>query len=327
MWAGDQSEDSAVDFLECVHEAAPMMITKVLTDNGSQFTDRFTSKAREPSGRHHFDVRCKALGIEHRLCPPRHPQTNGMVERFNARVGDVIAQTRFKSAAELATTLLAYVRTYNHQIPQRALDHHTPIQALKQWRERAPHLFRKRVHDLPGLESYPQREPARLENGWVNFGWKTRVGSPWNSTHCRTVAADDLTMASHSDQRPLSNRGAFRPDQSAGQLIDTLVAPRLSSMRMSGLGSGSQIGIAARGVSSLMNAAGIALAATCESRYHLCTRLAFSPCAIATCAIDAPRRGTRLKPASLQLGVMASARSGFGVWHGVHLSPWWTRAS
>ena len=89
----DQSEASAVDFLARVHEAAPMTITKVLTDNGSQFTDRFTCKARVPSGRHHFDVHCKALGIEHRLCPPRHPQTSGMVERFNARVGEVIAQT------------------------------------------------------------------------------------------------------------------------------------------------------------------------------------------------------------------------------------------
>jgi transposase InsO family protein len=148
----DQSEASAVNFLERVYEAAPMTITKVLTDNGSQFTDRFTSKAKEPSGRHHFDVRCKALDIEHRLCPPRHPQTNGMVERFNARVGEVIAQTRFRTGAELATTLLAYVRTYNHRIPQRALDHQTPIQALKQWHERSPHLFKKRVHDVPDLD-------------------------------------------------------------------------------------------------------------------------------------------------------------------------------
>jgi transposase InsO family protein len=149
----DQSDASAVNFLERVHEAAPMTITKVLTDNGSQFTDRFTSKAKEPSGRHHFDVRCKALDIEHRLCPPRHPQTNGMVERFNARVGEVIAQTRFKSGAELAATLLAYVRTYNHRIPQRALDHQTPFQALKQWQLRSPELFRKRVHDLAGLDT------------------------------------------------------------------------------------------------------------------------------------------------------------------------------
>ncbi len=158
----DQSEASAVHFLERVHEAAPMIITKVLTDNGSQFTDRFTNKAKEPSGRHHFDVRCKALGIEHRLCPPRHPQTNGMVERFNARVGELIHQTRFKSGSELATTLLAYVRTYNHRIPQRALDHQTPIQALKSWRERSPELFRKRVHDLGACQDSCRLSHAAL---------------------------------------------------------------------------------------------------------------------------------------------------------------------
>jgi len=149
----DQSDASAVNFLERVHKAAPMKITKVLTDNGSQFTDRFTSKARQPSGEHHFDVRCKALKIEHRLCPPRHPQTNGMVERFNARVGEVLGQTRFKTAAQLHSTLFNYARAYNHQIPQRALNHLTPIQALKNWHSNSPHLFKKRVHDLPGLDS------------------------------------------------------------------------------------------------------------------------------------------------------------------------------
>ncbi len=93
-----------MDFLECVHEAAPMTITKeALTDNGSQFTDRFTSKAREPSGRHHFDVRCKALGIEHRLCPPRHPQTNGMVERLCIKMSQVVcARGRPASSRRLA---------------------------------------------------------------------------------------------------------------------------------------------------------------------------------------------------------------------------------
>ena len=81
-----------------------MHITKLLTDNGSRFTDRFQSKARKPTGEHHFDVRCKALGIEHRLASPRHPQTKGMVERFNARISEVVAQTRFKSARELEET-------------------------------------------------------------------------------------------------------------------------------------------------------------------------------------------------------------------------------
>ena len=33
-------------------------------NSGSQFTDRFTSKKREPTGCHDFDVRCGELGID-----------------------------------------------------------------------------------------------------------------------------------------------------------------------------------------------------------------------------------------------------------------------
>ena len=149
----DQSDASSVDFLERLHEATPMKITKLLTDNGSQFTDRFTSKKREPTGRHKFDVRCKALHIEHRLCPPRHPQTNGMVERFNGRISEVVSQTRFASAAELEATLDNYVKTYNHRIPQRALNHLSPVQALKKWQAEKPELFVKRVCSQPALDT------------------------------------------------------------------------------------------------------------------------------------------------------------------------------
>ena len=149
----DQSDASSVNFLERLYEAAPMKIIKLLTDNGSQFTDRFTSKKRTPSGRHKFDVRCTALGIEHRLCPPRHPQTNGMVERFNGRISEVVSQTRFTSAAELEATLTNYVKTYNHRIPQRALNHLSPVQALKNWQAKKPNLFVKRVYNQPGLDS------------------------------------------------------------------------------------------------------------------------------------------------------------------------------
>ena len=148
----DQSESSSVNFLERLHAAAPMKITTLLTDNGSQFTDRFTSKKRQPTGLHKFDVRCKALGTEHRLCPPRHPQTNGMVERFNGRISEVVKQTRFASAAELEATLDAYVKTYNNQIPQRALNHLSPVQALKKWHADRPDLFVKRVYKQPGLD-------------------------------------------------------------------------------------------------------------------------------------------------------------------------------
>lgn len=149
---GNQSEISSTDFLRRLTKAAPMKIQKILTDNGSQFTDRFTSKARQPSGQHAFDLRCAELGIEHRLCPPRHPQTNGMVERFNGRISEIVKQTRFASAHELETTLTHYLATYNHRIPQRALNHLSPVQALKKWHAERPELFVKRVYNQTGLD-------------------------------------------------------------------------------------------------------------------------------------------------------------------------------
>ena len=119
----DQSEASSTDFLRHVGKACSFKITKMLTDNDSQFTDRFTRKSKEPSGQRAFDVQCKAQGIEHRLAPPRHPQTNGMVERFNGRISEVVKQTRFARAAELESTLMNYQNTYNHHIPEGALNH------------------------------------------------------------------------------------------------------------------------------------------------------------------------------------------------------------
>ena len=149
----DQSDKSSTDFLRRLKRAAPMRIKTILTDNGSQFTDRFTSTAKSSSGQHVFDLTCLAMGIEHRLCPPKHPQTNGMVERFNGRISDVVRQTRFGSAAELDDTLAHYLMTYNHLIPQRALKHQSPIQALRRWRAEQPQLFVNPIEKQPGLDS------------------------------------------------------------------------------------------------------------------------------------------------------------------------------
>jgi transposase InsO family protein len=151
---GDMTDKSSVDFLRRLKLASPIKIIKLLTDNGSQFTDRLTTKDRKPSGQHAFDKVCAAMGIEHRLAPPRHPQTNGMVERFNGRISELLQQTRFDSRADLETTLLNYLKLYNHHIPQRAIGAKIPIQALKEWQQKKPELFVKRVYDQMGLDIY-----------------------------------------------------------------------------------------------------------------------------------------------------------------------------
>ena len=148
-----KSAASARAFLKALHKACPIRINKLLTDNGKEFTDRlFASREREPSGNHEFDQLCQALGIEHRLTRPRTPRTNGMVERFNGRIADVLKTHRFSSSEDLEQTLLRYVALYNHQLPQSALKSKTPMQAMKDWYKEYPHLFHKRPYDRPGCD-------------------------------------------------------------------------------------------------------------------------------------------------------------------------------
>jgi transposase len=115
----------------------------ILTDNGSEFTDRFGGvrwhKNLRPSGRHPFDQVCRTHAIEHRLTRPFHPQTNGMVERFNRRIAEVIAhappsttnagKNRFQSHSERNDFILDFAAAYN-RTRLRCIGYKAPIQAL-----------------------------------------------------------------------------------------------------------------------------------------------------------------------------------------------------
>lgn len=143
----DKSARSARGFLQRLIKASPIKISKILTDNGKEFTDRYTTGERQPTGQHLFDQACQQHHIKHRLTKPRHPQTNGMVERFNGRIADILKTTHFDSKLDLRQTLLRYQTIYNHHIPQKALGHVSPIQALKQWQKKRPELFVKKVYN------------------------------------------------------------------------------------------------------------------------------------------------------------------------------------
>ena len=115
----------------------------VLTDNGSEFTDRFAVDMKgkppgKPSGRHPFDRICAARGVRHKLTRPYRPQTNGMAERFNRRIGEAVGsrpaagnagRNRFHSHAERDAFILAFVQSYN-RTRLRCLDFRAPLEAL-----------------------------------------------------------------------------------------------------------------------------------------------------------------------------------------------------
>lgn len=76
-----------------------------------------------------------------------------MVERFNGRISELLQQTRFDSRADLETTLLNYLKPYNHDIPQRAIGSKTPIQALKEWQRAKNRFIRQCVYDQTRLDT------------------------------------------------------------------------------------------------------------------------------------------------------------------------------
>ena len=89
-----------------------------------------------------MDQRCTERGIEHRLIPPGRPQTNGMVERFNGRIAEVLRTYPFRSRDDLEATLKRYVWLYNHHLPQKAISHRTPIQTMEDWQAYRPGIFK-----------------------------------------------------------------------------------------------------------------------------------------------------------------------------------------
>ncbi|MDR2112864.1 MAG: hypothetical protein LBQ62_07180 [Candidatus Accumulibacter sp.] len=77
---------------------------------------------------------------------------------MNGRFQEILQQTRFASAKELETTLMRYLAAYKHHIPQRALAHRTPVQAIEEWKHKKPDSIRfVPAYDLAGLDIHGVR--------------------------------------------------------------------------------------------------------------------------------------------------------------------------
>ncbi|MGY4198396.1 IS481 family transposase [Bradyrhizobium sp. USDA 4520] len=133
---------TATGFLERFLADFPHGVHTILTDNGAEFTDRFAVDKKnkpvgKPSGDHPFDRLCKQRAIQHRLTKPYHPQTNGLVERFNRRIAEAIgrehkrgsARRTFVNHADRDTFIAKFVHDYN-RTRLKCLGYLAPIQAL-----------------------------------------------------------------------------------------------------------------------------------------------------------------------------------------------------
>ena len=121
----------------------PQKVHTILTDNGSEWTDRFAVDKKgkptdKPSGQHPVDALCAERAICHKLTRPFRPQTNGMVERFNRRIGEHLERLprnraahhrRFASHEERNTYVLDFVANYN-RTRLKCLGYKAPLEAL-----------------------------------------------------------------------------------------------------------------------------------------------------------------------------------------------------
>ena len=126
--------------------ACPIRTGTILTDSGKESTDRmFGLRKRAATGEQEFDLPCGALGTGHRLTPPGSPRTNGMVERFNGRIEEVLQGRHFRSGEEPEATLHRPVWLCNRQFPQSALPGRTPLQAMRDRHRPKPQMFKTAI--------------------------------------------------------------------------------------------------------------------------------------------------------------------------------------
>src|SRR3954449_3743481 len=104
---------------------------------------------------HAFELACAQNDVAHRLTKPRHPWTNGQVERMNRTIKEATVQ-RFYYAThdQLRTHLADFVAAYNFARRLKTLKGLTPYEFVcKQW-TLEPQRFRLNpLHQMPGLNS------------------------------------------------------------------------------------------------------------------------------------------------------------------------------
>jgi transposase InsO family protein len=154
----------AGDFLRRLVAAVPYKINTVLTDNGTHFTDptgdgwtpediRAMRAEKVPFRCHSFEAACADLDIEHRLTKPRHPWTNGQVERMNRTLKDAtVKRFHYASHDQLRQHLADFVAAYNFGRRLKTLKGLTPYEFMcKRWTVEPERFTLNPLHQMPGL--------------------------------------------------------------------------------------------------------------------------------------------------------------------------------
>lgn len=142
----------SADFLRALIAAVPYTIHTVLTDNGTHFVDNTPEPAwiqEEPEQEqpvlfrvHAFAWACEQNSIEHRRTQPKHPWTNGQVERMNRTLKDAtVKRYYYQTHQQLKEHLQAFLMAYNFAKRLKTLRGLTPYQFICQAWQKSPLRF------------------------------------------------------------------------------------------------------------------------------------------------------------------------------------------
>ena len=149
------NRQTASAFLIAVIEAVPYKIHTILTDNGIQFTypPRYKDGPTATYMTHMFDRRCRENGIEHRLTKPKHPWTNGQVERMNRTIKEAtVKRFHYDNHEQLARHLEDFINAYNYGRRLKTLKGLTPYEFIcKCWTKEPERFNLNPIHQMPGL--------------------------------------------------------------------------------------------------------------------------------------------------------------------------------
>jgi transposase InsO family protein len=147
----------AAGFLEALIEAIPYKIHTVLTDNGVQFSDMPQNRSG-PTARyrlHMFNRICREHDIEHRLTKPKHPWTNGQVERMNRTIKEAtVRRYHYETNRQLAEHLAAFLDAYNFAKRLKTLRGLTPYEHVcNVWADQPGRFIYDPIHLTTGLNT------------------------------------------------------------------------------------------------------------------------------------------------------------------------------
>jgi transposase InsO family protein len=131
----DYSNLNSISFLKELIDIAQFRIRAIKTDNGSNFTNRYTGylKSTDPFNPklHQFDVLCQRYNIIHYLIDPGKPQQNGKVERSHRTDQEMFYERNtFRNLDDLKQKIRIWNTEYNN-LEHCALNGKTPNEMLQ----------------------------------------------------------------------------------------------------------------------------------------------------------------------------------------------------